>query len=809
MRGKRGGANANFFQNAKAQASGTTFLEGALKRAKQNGTLIIADRQLKAFPGEILKFSELQITENWWDTFDLQKIDLSNNEIPEIPEEISAQEFIAWFNISNNKIEIVPNGLLALKTLKFLDLSYNKIKILPEAIAMTEALVEFHVAGNMLIELPRSIGDLKNLEILDIKKNKLQYLPIEFGCLPRILKLDLEDNQLTRVDNFFSSLTTLTHLNLSKNKITQIDQDALANLTNLVELDMHQNQMRTFSSVPNSFKLDSLALAYNFIEQIQNLDRAANLSVLDLHNNKLEEFPESIIDLKNLKTLKISNNNLSDINPRISLLPVLVRITIEGNPLKCIKSTMRNAGADQLKKYLKMRLDDGEVQIEENKQAVIKQIPGASKDFDPWDILLREFISNTNLSENAFTDLPEDIILLKNLKQLRVQNNKLKNLPLNLLKMQSLQSIQFANNQLIRFYDDSISRQEVNLPNLTFLSLNANNITQVPPILKYLPKLQQLHLHMNKISDVKELCRKQFKQLEVLDLGNNKLREIPIALIHYCENLTLLNLQNNDISDRGIPNLIGIHKNIKTIQIDGNPLKSIRRAIIEKGTEAILKYLRDKFVEERDSQVEEWALEQESQENSYSAQDYSYNNAQYQYSQHSYDPNQKQPLQFNQQVGRQLNKEQYQMKIQQLNQQHEEQKFNTKDVYQAQNNMQDFVMQSQINHQQQQFMNQQQQQQQHFMNYPPQYQSQQNNLNQQFQQQMNLQNKPLDTEMKFDDSEERNASVNVNVEAEKKALDQQVKALQYELDNNFSLSKVQIMDKKKLISKLQAQKSKL
>lgn len=79
--------------------------------------------------------------------------------------------------------------------------------------------------------------------------------------------------------------------------------------------------MRVFSSIPNAKKLDQLNLAYNFIEQISNLDRAPNLSVLDLHNNKLEEFPESIIDLKNLKTLKVSNNNLSDINPRISLLP--------------------------------------------------------------------------------------------------------------------------------------------------------------------------------------------------------------------------------------------------------------------------------------------------------------------------------------------------------------------------------------------------------------------------------------------------------------------------------------------------------
>jgi Leucine-rich repeat (LRR) protein len=89
------------------------------------------------------------------------------------------------------------------------------------------------------------------------------------------------------------------------------------------------------------------------------------MTVLDLHNNKLVEFPVSILNLKNIKTLKVSNNDLSDINPRIALLPNLVRISIEGNPLKCIKSAMRNASADELKKYLKMRIEEGEVQKEE------------------------------------------------------------------------------------------------------------------------------------------------------------------------------------------------------------------------------------------------------------------------------------------------------------------------------------------------------------------------------------------------------------------------------------------------------------
>lgn len=47
---------------------------------------------------------------------------------------------------------------------------------------------------------------------------------------------------------------------------------------------------------------------------------------------------------------------------------------------------------------------------------------------------------------------------------------------------------------------------------------------------------------MNKIAEVRELCRRQFRGLEVLDLGNNKIREIPIALVHFCESLTLLNI---------------------------------------------------------------------------------------------------------------------------------------------------------------------------------------------------------------------------------------------------------------------------
>ena len=144
-------------------------------------------------------------------------------------------------------------------------------------------------------------------------------------------------------------------------------------------LDLHQNNFVTFSSVPASAKLDGLLLAYNQLTDIQNLERAPQITVLDLHNNKLSKLPESVSHLYNLKTLTISNNNLSDIDPKISLIDSLVRIAIEGNPLRSIKPAMRNAGANELKEFLKMRLGDEEIMKEEKKQALVLKVPGATK----------------------------------------------------------------------------------------------------------------------------------------------------------------------------------------------------------------------------------------------------------------------------------------------------------------------------------------------------------------------------------------------------------------------------------------------
>ena len=134
-------------------------------------------------------------------------------------------------------------------------------------------------------------------------------------------------------------------------------------------------------------------LSFNHIGQIHNLSNAPNLTVLNIHDNKLTDLPDKVLDLRNLKTLKMTNNNLSTINLKIGLMQELLW-SIKGNPLSSLKPALRNAAAIELKKYLKARLTVEEIEQEETK-AKSDNLTYLKKDRvndDSYDLLLKTYI---------------------------------------------------------------------------------------------------------------------------------------------------------------------------------------------------------------------------------------------------------------------------------------------------------------------------------------------------------------------------------------------------------------------------------
>ena len=51
---------------------------------------------------------------------------------------------------------------------------------------------------------------------------------------------------------------------------------------------------------------------------------------------------------------------------------------------------------------------------------------------------------------------------------------------------------------------------------------------------------------------------------------------------YFLQNLNFFNIQNNEL--KNLPNGLGMIKKLKSLNIDGNPIKLIRRAVLDKGT---------------------------------------------------------------------------------------------------------------------------------------------------------------------------------------------------------------------------------
>lgn len=79
-----------------------------------------------------------------------------------------------------------------------------------------------------------------------------------------------------------------------------------------------------------------------------------------------------------------------------------------------------------------------------------------------------------------------------------------------------------------------------------------------------------------------------------MDLRDNKIEKLTDE-IAFLQNLIRLDLSNNSINS--LPNCLSTLAHLQSLQLEGNPIKSIRRDILQCGTQRVLKTLRDRAQE--------------------------------------------------------------------------------------------------------------------------------------------------------------------------------------------------------------------
>jgi Leucine-rich repeat (LRR) protein len=160
-------------------------------------------------------------------------VDLSKQQLAELPGSIGALKACRKLNISENDLIHLPEEIGKLTLLEVFLANKNRLTDLPEEIGNLAALKELYVQNNNLFRYPLTpaIGKLKLLEKLNLSGNQLDDLPAELAECTNLIELDLSDNNLKVIPREFGNLSKIQVISAQKNKIQALPATLGTSLT--------------------------------------------------------------------------------------------------------------------------------------------------------------------------------------------------------------------------------------------------------------------------------------------------------------------------------------------------------------------------------------------------------------------------------------------------------------------------------------------------------------------------------------------------------------------------------------------------
>lgn len=334
----------------------------------------------------------------------LEKLDLSNNNLQELPTSFSLLTKLEHLKMDNNKFQTMPIVLVGNRRLKYLsichntlneideelgllinleilNLSFNKLTKFPKSFAKLNRLRELNIAGNKFDIIPGCITDgMRNLEILDLSLNlniKLNVPP----CSKRLMKFYATDNNTCRtfprwlLTSAYSSLEEVNFNQTHFLKFTFPKENAVLNLRNvsLNQSDLTDNILELLTK--NMYRLEKLDIGNDSFAKkegntfcnvpgpklknphlIKEIDmkgtglpmvsrfivNLTNITNIDFSHNTIAWLPDEFCNLIKLQILIINNNSLSVLPDNFGNLIALKELTIYGNQISNLPESMCN-----------------------------------------------------------------------------------------------------------------------------------------------------------------------------------------------------------------------------------------------------------------------------------------------------------------------------------------------------------------------------------------------------------------------------------------------------------------------------------
>ena len=148
---------------------------------------------------------------------------------------------------------------------------------------------------------------------------------------------------------------------------------------------------------------------------------------------------------------------------------------------------------------------------------------------------------------------------------------------------------------------DELPSEIGELAHIEQLYVRQNRITSLPN-LKKCCKLKDLDVSFNKITEIDENCFDNLVSLVNFNLRDNQLKNLP-KTVKNLQVLERLDLSNNNLSN--LPCELAAIESLKQILLVGNPLRTIRKDIISRGSDAVIKHLKNQLVQDPNTSAQD------------------------------------------------------------------------------------------------------------------------------------------------------------------------------------------------------------
>lgn len=361
--------------------------EWTLEKLRQHVTSNAQDKQelhlfmLSGLPNSVFDITELEVL----------KLEL----IPDvrISAKVSQMTNLQELHLYNCPAKVEQTGFTFLRDhLRCLHVKFTDVAEIPPWVYLLKSLRELYLIGSLNSEHNKMIGleslkDLRHLKTLYLKSN-LNKIPTNLTDLsPHLIKLVVHnDGTKLLVLSSLKKMTSLRELELHHCDLERIPH-AVFSLTNLQDLDLKSNSLRT-------------------IEEVISFQHLKRLTCLKLWHNKIVEIPPNINQVKNLESLYLSYNKLQTLPPALFYLPKLRYLDLGYNSISLIPT---------------------EVGLLQNLQHF--DITGNKVEVLPKQLFRCTKLKVLCVGNNSITILPESVGQLTQLVQLNVKGNCLDHLP--------------------------------------------------------------------------------------------------------------------------------------------------------------------------------------------------------------------------------------------------------------------------------------------------------------------------------------------------------------------------------------------